>query len=357
MGFTPWLIVVVTILLLLTDCEHTTPPIKEVPYCPPPVLNWAGEWKAPSPYHAYQRTSYDGKNLIFRSYGKAYLLNLKTNVVEYIDLQSKLPDNVKLTSAGYFYWCPYDNNRVLIHAVTSTDLPDDSIKRYYYGQNLYIVSLDGSEFKRVTPSIYGLIGAPGFYIYSWLPESKPGYDLIQMTADVPGINTIAKLYIPQTDEFISSENDKLRAISKNGNYYFFEIGRNADAKTVCGINGNEFVFNEEMGLDYCSFSPSGKYLALTVSPQSASWADRRFNEIWIINVEKFLVEKPDTLAPDKIINLRHDFCMYAMVASPCAEFISETVLAVAMYKDGDDKAYLWKVGIDGKLLGQLTFEP
>jgi len=361
MGFTQWLIAVVTSALLLSNCEHTTPPIKEVPYCPPPVLNWAGEWKSPLPYHAYQRTSYDGKNLIFRSYNKAYLLNLKTGVVSYLDLQSKLPDNVRLSVASEFFWCSYDNNQVLVYAITGTDIPDDSIVRYYYGQNIYIVTLNGSEvkdLKRVTPSILGPAGAPAnLYIYSWLPESNENKDVILLTCDKCGSNYATRYVVQEDKMFDINDNYYFRAISNDGKILFSELGRNADAKTVWVINGNEFVFNEEMGLDYSSFSPSGKYLALSVSPPSASWADRRFNEIWIINVDKFLKAKLDTVFPDRIINLRFDFCMYAMVASPCAEFISETELAVAMYKDGDDKAYLWKVGIDGKLLGQLTFEP
>jgi hypothetical protein len=269
-----------------------------------------------------------------------------------------LPDNVILGSAYRFYWCPYDNNRVLIHAVTATDLPDDTIQRYYYGQNLYIVSIDGSKLERVTPSILGPVGAPAnLYVYTWLPESTKSRDVILLTCNNCG-NSYATRYVVQEDKMLDvNESSYFKAISKDGKNIFSQIGRNADAKTVWLINGNEFLFNEEMGLDYSSFSPSGKYLALSVSPPSASWEERRFNEIWIINVEKFLSEKPDTLVPDKIINLRHDFCMYAMTASPCAEFISETELAVAMYKDGDDVAYLWKVGIDGKLLGQLTFEP
>jgi len=351
-----YIVFIAVVLFILTCCEHADSP-KIDTYCPPPEKNWAGEWKSPWPYHARQRASGDGENLVFFSDGEPILLNLNTGTVRYIDFRNKLPDNVRLSGAYQVFWCPYDNNRILLHADTGTDLPDDSIKRYYYGQNLYIVSLDGSEFKRVTPSIFGPVGAAGFYIYSWLPASKPGHDLIQMTADVPGINSIAKIYIPQTDEFSPAENDYLRAITKDGNYNFSGKERNADGRIIWDINGYEFVFNEEMGLDYSSFSPSGKYLALSVSPPSASWEERRFNEIWIINVEKFLSEKPDTVTPDKIINLRHDFCMYAMVATPCAEFITETTLAVAMYEDGDDVAYLWEVGINGELLGQLTFEP
>ncbi|ROL60086.1 hypothetical protein D9V86_09825 [Bacteroidetes/Chlorobi group bacterium ChocPot_Mid] len=353
-------LIIILLIAILSSCEHVTPPIKKVPYCPPPVEIYPGEWKMPHPYQNYQRASYDGKNLIFRSYGKAYLLNLKSNVVEYIDLQSKLPDNVKLTFAGYFYWCPYDNNRVLIYAATGTDLPDDSINRYYYGQNIYIVSLDPFDVKRATPSILGPAGAPiNFSIVSWLPESNENGDLILLSY-VINETAYIKRYLVQDDKMLDYDGNYsiLRAITKDGIYSFSEKGRNADAKTVWVINGNEFVFNEEMGLDYSSFSPSGKYLALSVRPANqGNDEERRFNEIWIINVEKFLSKKPDIVSPDRIINLRYDFCMYAFFTTPCAEFISETELAVAMYKDGDDKAYLWKVGIDGKLLGQLTFEP
>jgi len=351
-GLTLRLIVVVSILLMLTGCRQTPEPVippdkPEPDYCPPPVKNMHGEWKAPSPYQAYQRASLNRDYLILKYDFKAYLLNLKTGGQRYLDIQSLLPDNVILSSAGYFYWCPYDNNRVLIHAVTGTDTTGDGITRYYYGQNLYIVTIDPFSVERVTPSIFGPAGG-SFYITSWLPGSVPARDLIQLSNEI---------YIPQTDEFISTDIDLLMAISQDGKYYFSMIGRNAEAKTVWVINGNEFVFNDEMGLNYSSFSPGGKYLALSVSPPSASWEERRFDEIWIVNIEKFLSKKPDIVTPDKIINLRNDFCMYAMVANPCAEFISETTLAVAMYADGDDKSYLWKVGIDGKLLGQLTFEP
>jgi|GEM_PF-1362214 len=348
------LIVGVAMLLLLYNCEHATPPIKKVLYCPPPVLDLAGMWKSPNPFHAYQRCSFNGENIIFKSQSEAFILNTKSGVLTHIDIQSLLPNNVLLSSTYRFFWCPYDNNKVLIHAITSTDTIGDG-KRYYYGQNIYMVSLNPFDVKRVTPSILGPAGAPiNFNVYSWLPESKDNNDLIRMSYVINGTGYRKKYLIQEDKMFDVIEDYYFRAISKNGEYLFSYKGN-----SVWVINDNEFIFNEEIGLDYSSFSPSGKYLALSVLPnnQGSSEEERRFNEIWIVNVEKFLKAKPDTVVPDRIINLRFDYCMYAMVASPCAEFISETELAVAMYKDGDDKAYLWKVGIDGKLLGQLTFEP
>lgn len=44
--------------------------------------------------------------------------------------------------------------------------------------------------------------------------------------------------------------------------------------------------------------------------------------------------------------IRNDYSLYCIQS---AEFIDENTLAVSMHKDGDDRAYLWKVGIDGKL--------
>jgi hypothetical protein len=351
-------ILIIMVMIAMIGCENATVPIKKKEYCPPPVEIYPGEWKTPSPYHAYQKVSLNGENLVFRNQGNAYILNLKTKVIKFIDLQSKLPANVRLSSASLYFPCPYNSNRILIHAVTGTDLPDDSIKRYFYGQNLYIVSLDGSEFKRVTPSIFGQVGSPGnFRVDTWLPESTDGNDLILLSYVYNGKGYYGN-YKPQTDELLETQyqGSSLMAISKGGKFKFV---RTTAGWLLYSLNDIEFHFNEEFqSLDYCSFSPSGKYIALSVTLYPGqSEEERRYQEIWLINVEKFLKEKPDTLVPERIINLRNDFCMYAMMASPCAEFISENALAVAMYKDGDDRAYLWKVSIKGELLEQLTFDP
>ena len=107
-----------------------------------------------------QGLSRDGEKLAFNGFKGLEVLNLRTGFEQIISpgvFDTKFPSNVIYAGGPKSYWCPYDNNRLLIHCVTFTDTVGDG-KNYVWGQNYYITSLDGKEFKKVTPTSFGPAG-------------------------------------------------------------------------------------------------------------------------------------------------------------------------------------------------------
>ncbi len=343
------LIVNLIILILIYGCTETNKPTDKSP-CSLPEIGWEGWANVPVP-HREQTVSYDLKKLAFVLGDGARLevCDLKSGDVQVIDIESKLPSNVLLIGVNNPTWCPYDNNRLLIHASTSTDTNLDG-KRYVYGQNLYILSLDGSEFKKVTPNIFGKAGGD-FGAPIWLVGSNNNLDSLLFWGP--------RIYIPQKDSFINS-------VFENFIYYSHDQRKIITAEFKSGqgvyfLNGKPLIFNEKYAsINKISFSPDGKLIAVSTRPSQPGVTpleeEYRFHEIWIGDAEKFLNENQDTMQVS-IINLRKNFCMYALHSALDAEFITNKTLAVSMHKDGDDYSFLWEITIDGKIVRQLTFEP
>lgn len=121
------------------------------------------------------------------------------------------------------------------------------------------------------------------------------------------------------------------------------------------INFSEY--NDSILIHFASWSPDSKKLALSVEikeAMSVAWNDLRYNEIWVIDVERYMQENSE-FVPKTIINLRKLYCMYS--SQTWAEFITDSTLAVSMYKTSDNFSYLYEITTDGRMVRQLTFSP
>ena len=347
-----YILFVIAFLYLIQSCSDNIEPNPVITDCPLPDYYHDINLSTPPEPHMEQSLSSNGDKLAFLlGFNPSILeiLDLKTGLKYAVDIENRLPSNIKLLGIGKSIWCPYDNNRLLIHISTRTDTVGDG-KKYVYGQNLYILSLDGSEFIRITPKKFGKAGSSsGFGIGAWLIESSISEDYI----------LIDSIFIPQKEIFLPNKSKwRFISISKdNKNYLTCEWVGVVNGRSVWRyrINDDILKFSEVPELiNYVSWSPDSKKFALTITPGDSIINDSsRFREIWFIDVEKFMNEKPDTV-PVQIINIRKKFCMYGGI---WAEFLTNSTLAVSMCGPHDNFSYLWEITTDGKKVRQLTFEP
>ena len=345
-------------ILILPSCDNEIPVTDPLTDCP----LWYPVSDDPNlipiekvvPTQTILGSSKNKEKLAFRGYHGLEILNLRTGYIQAFDpdyFNNKLPPNVIYGRGTYLYWCPYDNNRLLMHSVTFTDTVGDG-KHYEWAQNLYITSLDGKEFKKVTPTSYGPAGGD-FHIISWLEGSSPNEDYI-LFGGGKGV------YIPQKDQWIpqpapAKEGDYIVSVSPNNQYYLLSVDiGNYKRKYV--LNDVDLNFRDKIGsITYESWSPDCKMLALSVQvsePGDVPIQKWRFTEIWIIDVEKLMQERP-AITPVSIINIRRNFCMYSYNIG--AEFITDTTLAVSMFGPYDRRGEIYEISISGKMIRQLTY--
>ena len=155
-------------------------------------------------FHMHQKTSPDGEKLAYMFEDVVLeILNLRTGNIQLINIQNKLPSNVKFLGYSSYDWCPYNSDRIVISAATNTDTIGNG-KHYVWGINLYIISLDGSEFTKITPKDCPKEGAEAITGLNWLKESYRGRDQIygffyfKYSGD-PYKNIKDGPYIPQTN--------------------------------------------------------------------------------------------------------------------------------------------------------------
>lgn len=297
--------------------------------------------------------SRDGEKIAFSGDKGLEVLDLRTGYIQAFlpdYFNNKLPPNVIYSGGTHLYWCPYDNNRLLLHSVTFTDTDGDG-KNYEWGQNLYITSLDGKEFKKVTPTSYGPAGG-SFHIISWLEGSSPNGDYI-LFGGGKGV------YNPQKDQWIpqpapSKEGDYIVSVSPNNQYNLLSVDiGNYKRKYV--LNDLDLNFLDTIGyITHESWSPDSKKLALSLFLKETDVTDqkRRFMEIWIIDVEKLMQERPAT-TPVSIINIRKNFCMYSYDVG--VEFITDNTLAVSMWGPNEGCGHIYEISTSGEMIRQLTY--
>ncbi|HOV92511.1 MAG TPA: hypothetical protein PLC04_05495 [Candidatus Kapabacteria bacterium] len=345
-------------ILILPSCDNEIPvtdPLTDCPLWYPIYGRDTIYIDYPKGQYSIQGCSRDGLKLAFNGYNDFEVLDLRTGYIQtYLPdyFKNKLPPNVIYRGGTNLYWCPYDNNRLLMHSVTFTDTDGDG-KNYEWGQNLYITSLDGKEFKKVTPTSYGPAGGD-FHIISWLEGSSPNEDYI-LFGGGKGV------YIPQKDQWIpqpapAKEGDYIVSVSPNNQYYllFVDIG-NYERKYV--LNDVDLNFLDTIGeITHESWSPDSKKLALSLFLKETDVPDqkRRFMEIWIIDVEKLMQERP-AITPVSIINIRRNFCMYSYDIS--AEFISNNSLAVSMWGPNENFGHIYEISTSGEMIRKLVSYP
>lgn len=360
---------IITLIIIVASCDNKNDIVKPIPtpgdtvkaLCPTPIETAWGEIRRPQ-LHKEQKLSFDSKKLVYQKWDEPIIriLDLSTLSYQEINLRDLMPSNVYLIGFSNIFWSPYDNERILFHAATSTDSIGDG-KRYHYGQNLYIVNINTLELTRVTPSEFGLTGNKGFYIVSWIPQSNQDNDMVIISN---------RLYNVQEDKFLDINYLGHAVIYVNQNSsYDLSIDQLNSNENIYSVNEydigalepsskNQFIFSEKIRLSKACWSPDNKYLVFSLLVEDweeKDYEDLRFFEIWIVDFEKYLLEKPYVLIPDKIINLRHEFCKYAF-GGMYTEFITDSTMAVSMYTDGDDFAYIWEVSVTGRIIRQLTFD-
>ncbi|MCE5304708.1 MAG: hypothetical protein ABFD00_10705 [Chloroherpetonaceae bacterium] len=344
-------LIVLLSILALPSCRNTVEPISDCPlWYPiygPDIIPIEPAPKGNPIIHGVSR---DGNKLAFNGPLGFQILDLKTGYMQTFSSEyfnNKLPPNVIFYGGEVAYWCPYDNNRLLLKIATFTDTIGDG-KRYEYGQNLYIMSIDGKEFKKITPVSFGPLGED-CCIISWLEGSSMNEDLILFCG--------RDIYIPQKDQWIPKPIDgHIYSVSPDNKYYFYSVDI-GDFKEKPVLNGVDLKFADNIGqITHESWSHDSKKLILSVYVNEPNVAPekKRYSEIWIIDVEKVLRERP-AITPVSIINIRQRFCMYSYDMG--AEFITGSTLAVSMWRPEEDCGFIYEISTKGDMIRQLTFTP
>ncbi len=360
-------------LLLLISCG-TTPTQPSINCnCPVPYgSDQAGFGpKLPSYAHYSLKLSHDGKKLGFVSGNTSKILDLESRKVTVVDIQNLLPESVKILSSRIEDWCPYDPDIVLLSCRTLTDTNGTS--EYISGVNLYTFSLVTQELVRVTPIQFDKAGSNlnTSYPIQWLHStyfrdnniySTKGKDYFELFTPIGGIyhvqsGTLSSNLRLDFVQYPSKPKDDNRF---SGNKPYF--------REIINRTGYNQWFIRDVPLrnpgylcKHRSWSPSNQYLALALSSGGSIIDEQEgscgYQEIWIYDIKEPSNMGINYPKPMRKINLRKEFCMYSLLESCSAEFLTDSTLAVSMHKDGDDFAPIWEISIDGKLLRQLTFEP
>jgi len=284
-----------------------------------------------------------------------WILDLKTAKIQKIDFSTILPKNMYFKGIIYqAYWCPYDNNKFVVTCYTGTDTIGDG-KSYIVGYQLISVNLDSNNCEIVTPKMLGKAGVSlGLGFLGWLPESSinNNFFVIGYISPTTGDYTIKKYNSNYQTLETYSYYDILSYSYKGSNFYYSNFDSNGNANYYL----NNVILNfPAMGYSVLSkgdFSPSGKKLAVCVKVENCAMDSARLDEIWIIDVDKY-ISNPINPVPIKIINLRDNFCMFTYQLN--AVFTSETTLALSMFKDGDKYGNIYEIDINGNMVRQLTF--
>jgi hypothetical protein len=250
-------------------------------------------------------------------------------------------------------WSPYDPDKVMLRVLSMVDTGKASGARVPLW-NLYAYKIANGVATRVTPLSAGKFGAKSLALYQW--KGSEGLDTLLIgyrqteRADDSGFYG---LYLPAKNQLVPVDYVDIPNTV---------IGRSHDSQyVVTVVTDNKWIppfylNGAEIGLTYpveegrAYFSPSGHTFALLVRQVGlGSDDDFRYPQLWIYDVN-------DVSAPRSRINFQKLHCTYSFWGiNP--EFITDTTIAVSMHKDGDISSPLWEIGLDGRIIRQLTFLP
>ncbi|MBI3259282.1 MAG: PD40 domain-containing protein [Ignavibacteriae bacterium] len=313
--------------------------------------------------HKLQRRSPDGSKIVYIVNEKRIkILDLKTGIVEMYDPSTMMPSNIGFFGCYDIRWCPYDDNKLCCMFVTGIDTTGND-KFGVYGQNLFILYRKESRLDRINLPYMPKVGPDGLFIFGWMNGSTVAADSLFL-----GYESKSKLFtgivvLPENKIVLIPEFEKLR---KDGSLsdFLYSPDRKHSAALINGlrvpdfgnvifIDGTPLRFTDDtLSLLYkLSWSPDGKKLAATVD------IDNKYQQVWVLDVTKWLVDKPALASVEKI-DFQKRFCMYNLsgFGNICAEFITNTTLAVSCHHDGDLLCPLWEITTDGRMLRQLTHE-
>ena len=336
------IVVVAVAVCLIVACDNTQEPE------PPAICHGLQEdehgivFTDPSRGFAQGAVSIDGKLLAAQGTGgRIFLIDLQTESQTELRLQG-LPENVRFVhfSKGVS-WCPYDSRELLVVAYTHTDT--SATGDFVGAQNAYTMNVNGQVINRVTPSIYPYWGSTtgGLASPHWLNGSTALVDSIHLTSGI---------YIPQQQELIDTPYEVITP-SQDGRHWFgWEIGDNDPKPVIDGILFTLEGYPPEGFLE-ASFSPSGKYLALSGWSSHATLPINTPN-IWIIDMEKFQEDPSQPLAVVSAINTQREFCMFTFSVNPV--FLTDSTLVIDMFEASGANNGYHEIGINGSYIRKLT---
>ncbi len=296
----------------------------------------------------FPEVSPDGKHLaiIDGEYDSAWVIDLTTLERKPIIIHTGLPQVIQ----GFIdlAWCPYDPDLLAV----CVNLQDTFYSGRSWDGNIYTYRLSSGECHRITPEIFGSYGDSlgPLNFQSWRMGSSMSSDTFEITS--AGIDDDSEeFYIPQTQKIFRTPWYGLLqtyAESRSGKHY---VLGNYHWDTDYLLDGDTLhLLDSIQRLDWASFSPNEKLLALSVSPNGQGPpADTVFPQVWVLNLDSLN-------APPIVINFQKSFCMYSFWGID-AEFTTDSTLAVSMHKDGDLSSPLWEITLDGRIKRQLTFLP
>jgi hypothetical protein len=294
----------------------------------------------------------DGKNLaiISAESDSAFIVDVTTLARKAIIIQPGLPNAI----SGFLNitWCPYDTDLLAICVdLTDTALIDRGL--HLYG-NIYTYRLSTGECSRITPDILGPYGDTigSLRLISWLRGSSTASDTLEIT-DQRVDDDSEEFYIPQLQKISRTNwNGRLQTVAQTRSESHFVMAQHEprDGNYYFDDSPWSFLDSSIERLDWASFSPNEKLLALSVRPDGQGPpADSIFPQVWIYKMDS-------VNAPPIVINFQKSFCMYSFWGID-AEFVTDSTLAVSMHKDGDISSPLWEITLDGRIVRQLTFLP
>lgn len=308
--------------------------------CPPPV-EIDGSDRIPAFADMMQRNSPDGKNLVFvnnQGDGGAYFVNMQTLTRKQIVVAGGLPSERDI-SWQYLTSCPYDPDLISLMVVSFVD-SDSSGHASTYVQNLFTYRFSTGAFQLITPKILGPFGS-GQIAGGWYSGSTPGNDTFTIGYGSTKGN-FHGLYVPKTQSLIATPlvfSKTVLATSRDGLHTIYQ---DSTIRYFLDSSRIEFPF-PIIGVNWASFSPNQKLIALGVQPTDG------FEHVCIYG---FI----DPTKPIDTINFQDLYCTYSFKGI-YPEFITDSTIAVSMHKDGDESSPLWEITIDGRIVRQLTFLP
>ena len=361
------------ILLIFSSCGDGLAPngVEDLPKidtfdCPQPKYRLDGiPENQPAKAHKLQRVSPDGSNIAYvQNERYIKILDLKTGAVETYDPKVMMDSNVFFNGCFAMRWCPYDNNKLCFMFVTAIDTMGSG-GRKKYGQNLFILYRKEKRFDRIDLPFASRTGPEGLFLYGWLKGSTPKMDSLFLVYGVNqksiyGIVTLQEKKIVPVPEF-----EKVGAIGTIEDFSY-SPNRSHSVSLLTDISApyiRSAIYIDGIPLEFprdtlellkkASWSPDGEKLAVTLRLSSQN--SHPHETVWVIDVEKWLRERP-AIVPIEKIDFQKRFCMYNLsgYGSIGAEFLNNKTLAVSCHHDGDMLCPLWEITTDGRLLRQIT---
>jgi len=320
----------------------------------------------PSKVHSLQRVSPDGAEIAYVvNENIIKITNVTTGIVETYNPKGMMDSNVYFNGCFDLRWCPYDNNKLCFMFVTAIDTLGSG-GRKKYGQNLFILYRKENRFNRIDLPYASKAGPESLSLYGWFSNSK------LIDSFFIGYSTYTSIFtgiiVPQEKKVTTIlDFNKLRYIGFVEDFSYSPDHQHTAALlqqvkvppygSIIYIDGVPLKFSDSTLhlLNRASWSPDGKKLAISLRLDEINI--KNYETVWVIDVEKWLRERPAVVPVEKI-DFQKRFCMYGFPTEGGigAEFLNNKTLAVSCYYDGDLLCPLWEITTDGRLLRQITHD-